>query len=159
MGDTFLHFLGRAVGKGHGKDLLRMQALRLSLGFQKMGKTGRQNARFPRPGTCQHQQRTIKRFDRFALLGIQIGKVIGCGCVLKAHFRACGEFIDFKGIIHHVGIYNMLCKRGQYWHSIKWRYRVAYCATNRERRPIFSLKIFFRLLFCASFSCALREQS
>ena len=69
LGHPLLHLLGRLVGEGDGKDAVgRDTAL-----FNQIGNFLRDDARLPRTGTGQHEQRTIEIADGLALSGVELG--------------------------------------------------------------------------------------
>ncbi len=65
--DAFVHFPGGFVGKGDGEDLPWADAF---VGDQ-IGDALGQHPRLPGPGTCDDQNRSIRRCDRAALLWVE----------------------------------------------------------------------------------------
>ena len=69
--DAKLHLAGGLVGEGDGQDI----AGACAAGREDVGDARGEDARFPGPRAGQHQHRPFERFDREALLRIEVGQI------------------------------------------------------------------------------------
>ena len=86
--DALLHLPRGLVGEGHREDLVGMG---LS-GRDEMGDAGGENARLAGAGAGENEDRTLGRFDRRALFGVEARKItaLRCDCGAGALAQASG---------------------------------------------------------------------
>ena len=87
LAEPQLHLARRLVGEGHRQDFLRPRPALA----QDVGDARGQHAGLAGAGTGQHQNRSIKRHDRVALLRIEPVEILRAGCRARARGNAASR--------------------------------------------------------------------